>query len=1158
MDLFKRLGDNFLPSPLSATKGSFVLDESLGTGLLFANEFKRNPGNYVLVASNLYGAQRLYEFLLNFLPEEDVIFFPADELLRAEMLVSSKELLSQRLYAMGEALRKRNKILVCHPSSLLRYLPNPKRFQEESVSLHVGNQFDLSEFKQRLVHLGYERVERIEGPLQFSSRGDILDVYSVNEQNPIRIEFFGDEVDAIRIFDIQNQRSTTNLKEALILPATDIFLNQDEYQSFAVNALKQVALGRNELGDELGDDLEEAVTVDLGKFESHDYKSYLYRYYGFAIGETYSILDYLDHPLVFIGNRTQFEASANINEMESEEYLSELRYKGKAISGIHHYMSQGDGLKNASKVINGYPFSKGKNEFAFTVHRTVANTSGFSGIPTLIQSYLNQYDKVVLMVSDEHKKEAITGLLKENEIPFEKTIEFDLPKEKLGICSRFLNEGFEIPSLKIAFLSENDVYGRKLVASRFTSRFKNATVLRSFEDLKPGDYVVHEYNGIGQFAGVKTISIEGKHRDFLHILYANNQALYVPLEQFRLVRKYAGREGAVPKLSNLYGSDWEKKKAQIQKKVNDLADRLIALYGARAKGTGFAFPPDDEMQRRFEEEFPYELTSDQAEAVRQIKMDMEKPDIMDRLLCGDVGFGKTEVAFRAAFKAIAANKQVALLCPTTLLARQHAEVAKERFATFGVRIGLLSRMVPPKEQREVIKKLKSGEIDLVVGTHRLLSKEIQYRDLGLLIVDEEQRFGVEQKEKIKEMKSSVDVLTLSATPIPRTLQMSLIGIRALSEINTPPSFRSPIQTYVVPYSREVVMELIQRELGRHGQVFYLHNDIATIYETAARIAKLVPSCHIGVAHGRMEKEEIEDIMTKFYDGEIDVLVCTSIVENGIDVPNANMIIVENADRFGLSQLYQIKGRVGRGSRIAYAYLLYREDKDMNEDAKKRLKAISEFTELGSGYKIAQRDLMIRGAGDILGPEQAGFIDTVGLDLYLKLLNEAITSKTNGTPSTPPVARKMFDLDAYIPSTYASDGDKMNLYQELDACHNDEEINAYEAKVRDIYGRVPKEVESLITKKKVDVMLENEEFIGAEESGDHLDITMDPRFSRINGIGNALFDALSKYLLILRVSFVNKQLKICITKEDDWLGKVLEIATIAHEVYAKMKMNISQS
>ena len=1134
------------------------MDETLGTGLLFAAEFKRNPQNFVLVASNLYGAQRLYEFLLNFLPEEDVIFFPADELLRAETLVSSKELLSQRLYAMNEALQKRKKILVCHPGSLLRYLPHPERFEEECIRVKLGTEMDLSALKKKLSALGYEKVERIEAPLQFASRGDILDVYSANESDPVRIEFFGDEVDAIKRFDIQNQRSTTTLKETLILPATDIFLSESEFESFSLRAQKQIALDRLELGDQLGDDLEEAVTVDLDKYGAHDYKSYLYRYYGYALGEAYSIVSYLDAPLVFIGNKTQFEASLNMNQMEADDFLNELHFKGKALSHLHHYMGIADGLAYAKKTIYGLPYAKTGNEHLFTVHRSVANTGGFSGIPTLIESYLGQYEKTVLMVSDEHKKEAITALLKENDIAYETVEGFELPEGKLGICSQYLNEGFEIPSLHVAYLSENDVYGRKLVASRFTSRFKNGTVLRSFEDLKPGDYVVHEYNGIGQFAGVKTIVIEGKHRDFLHILYANNQALYVPLEQFRLVRKYAGREGAVPKLSSLYGTDWEKKKKQIQSRVNDLADRLIALYGSRAKGNGFAFPPDDEIQRRFEDEFPYELTSDQAEAVRQIKADMEKPDIMDRLLCGDVGFGKTEVAFRAAFKAIGANKQVALLCPTTLLARQHYELARERFATFGVRVGLLSRLVANKDQKDTIKRLKNGEIDLIIGTHRLLSKEVEYKDLGLLIVDEEQRFGVEQKEKIKELKSSVDVLTLSATPIPRTLQMSLVGIRALSEINTPPSFRSPIQTYVTPYSREVVAELIQRELGRHGQVFYLHNDISTIYATASRIAKMAPGASIGVAHGRMEKTEIEDVMTRFYDGEINVLVCTSIVENGIDVPNANMIIVENADRFGLSQLHQIKGRVGRGNRIAYAYLLYREDKEMNQDAQKRLKAISEFTELGSGYKIAQRDLMIRGAGDILGPEQAGFIDSVGLDLYLKLLNEAIVGKTTGVVAAPPEARKMFDLDAYIPSDYANDGDKMNLYQELDECKTEEDIGAFEKKVRDIYGRVPKEVATLVMKKRVDVLLENEEFATVEEANDHVNLVMDTCFSRINGIGNILFDALSSYLLLLRVSFVNRQLKIILSKEDDWLKNLYEIVVLTHQVYLKSKGNISQS
>ena len=1157
-DILDQIRQAFPTSPLLEKKGNFVVDECLGIGLIFAAEFKKSPQKRAIISTNLYSAQRLYEFMLNFLDEDDLIFFPGDELLRAETLVSSKEFLVQRLFGMHQALDEKPRILITHPSALLRALPLPKRYLEETVTVRKGDSWDLPILKKRLARLGYERVERVEGPLQFAGRGDILDIYSVSLNAPVRIEFFGDEVDSIRTFSISSQRSNEELDEYVILPSTDIFLNAEELDSLKELVQKRLQEDTSLVSPACFEDESASVAAELDKYDHYDYKPSLYRYFALGFDMHQSILDYFKPELVMIGNKPQFESTISLLETEASDYLSELHARGKCLSGLSQYIPIHEAIKHGPLLRYGVPYASEKDDVSFLVHKANANTNGFNGIIPHIQSYLSTNDKVILCLSDEHKRQSILSLLEENKISYESVVGFSLPKGKLGISSSYLNEGFEVPRNQFALLSENDIYGRKNVSSRFATRFRNASALRSYEELKPGDYVVHEYSGIGKFAGIETIVVEGNHRDFLHILYADNQALYVPLEQFRLVRKYAGREGAVPKLSHLYGGDWEKKKKQIQNRVNELAERLIALYGTRAKGNGFAFPPDDEMQRRFEDEFMYELTSDQTKALEEIKADMEKPDIMDRLLCGDVGFGKTEVAFRAAFKAICAGKQVALLCPTTLLARQHYEVARERFASFGVRIGVLSRMVSPQDQRDYIKRTAKGEIDLLIGTHRLLSKEIAFKDLGLLIVDEEQRFGVEQKERIKEMKSSVDVLTLSATPIPRTLQMSLIGVRALSEINTPPSFRVPIQTYVIPYSLEVVDELIQRELGRGGQVFYLHNNIESIYAVASKLSRRIPLAQIGVAHGKMDREEVEDIMSKFYDGEINVLVCTSIVENGIDVPNANMIIVEDADHFGLSQLYQIKGRVGRGNRIAYAYLMYRQAKEMNENAQKRLKAISEFTELGSGYKIAQRDLMIRGAGDILGPEQAGFIDSVGLDLYLKLLNEAIEGKRNAVLPTPPVPRKMFDIDAYIPSEYADDADKLDLYQELDDVKDESGLEAFRKKVRDIYGRVPEEVGTLIEKKRIDLLLENEEFDGVEENGNRVDIALTNKFSKINGIGNDLFEALQDYMGYIRVSFVERQLKIMFTKRDGWLKDVLTILKIVHKVYEKRQGGSSQS
>ena len=1148
--LLKKIFESDVTSPLLRKKGSFVVDDTLGAGLLFASIFKEKPANYALISSNQYAAQKLYEFLLNFLKEDEVVFFPSDELLRAEALSSSRELLSQRLYALGQLRRPGPKILVTHPSALLRYLPSPKRFDEETIRIKAGDSFDLSTLKVHLLEMGYQATSHVDKSLQFASRGDILDIFSVSYLDPIRIEFFGDEVESIRLFNARSQESKSPLKEVEILPATDLFLNDDELSSFAERAKDRLEKDKKILSPEVGQLIEQNLELVLNDFIEHDYRSELYRYYGFALGQAYSVIDYFSPELVYVANKETFDSATKQLVTNAFNYYQETFLKGQNLSHLSQYMPLEQAIKEQSKLVMATGFANGYDDHSFLVHSINVPSRNIANIVPLIRNYLSIGDKVVISLNEEHQRSTILSFLKDSTLGYEELEGLELPEGNLGITKAAISEGFEIPSLKVAYLTSNELFGHRTVNTRFTSRFKNAQVLRSYEDLRPGDYVVHEYNGIGQFLGVKTLEVEGVHRDFLHVAYAGNEFLYVPLEQFRLVRKYAGREGAAPKLSHLSSGEWAKRKEKIQKRINELADRLIALYGARAKLRGYSFPPDDELQKQFEGEFPYELTPDQQQAVDDTKADMEKPEIMDRLICGDVGFGKTEIAFRAAFKAIDAGKQVAMLVPTTLLARQHFEVAQRRFASFGIRLGLLSRLVPAEKQKQTIGELVEGKIDLVIGTHRLLSKSIEYKNLGLLIIDEEQRFGVEQKEKIKELKKDVDVLTLSATPIPRTLQMSLVGIRPISEINTAPPTRMPIQTYVTPFKQNVADELVEKELARGGQVFYVHNNVETIYNTAVKMEQRIPSAKIGVVHGQMDREESEGVMERFYDGEINVLVCTSIVENGIDVPNANLIIVEDADRFGLAQLYQIKGRVGRGNRIAYAYLMYKPQKSMNEDAQKRLKAIQEFTELGSGYKIAQRDLMIRGAGDILGPEQAGFIDSVGLDLYLKMLNEAVEEKSKGVKPKERTPRKLFNIDAYIPKQYADDADKIELYQELDDIETKEALDEYVKKVKDIYGKLPQEVALLIQKKRIDILLSYPEFASITENQNQVSVFLSNSFSSKDGMGYELFNTLNGYLEIFRMSFLNRQLRLILTKRDCWIDDLEKILRLVHQLAVK--------
>ena len=1143
---------NFTPL-FASKKGTFVVDDTTGTGLLFATLFQKKPADYAILSQNLYHAQKIYECLLNFIPEEKVVLFPSDELLRAEALSSSKELMAQRLYAMGQLLDDQPKILITHPSALLRYLPSPDAFRRLTLHLKVGQEISLDRLKNVLSEAGYLRVNKIDQSMQFAIRGDIVDIFSVNELKPIRLEFFGDEIDSIKSFDIATQSSLSPLDHADILPATDMFLTKEQEIDF----IKRLdALVQNDVKEKKETDRDtffQNISADKEDLLSHQCRPSLYRYYGFATNEIHSILSYFHPDLVFIPDQEAFLGSANFIQEEARNYYQELVQENRIPTHLQQYMSVEEAL-HGQKVTSGSKFARGEDEDAFLVRPVVMAGLGLSSLVPTLNSYREQAKKIVFALGDDHQRESIERVFEEEKIPYESLKGYALPVGQIGISDASLNEGFDLPQYGIVYFSSNEVFGKKRLVTRFSNRFKNATILKSYQDLQPGDYVVHEQNGIGQFIQVKTMESDGKHRDYLEIAYAGNDKLFVPLEQFRLVRKYAGREGYAPKLSHLYSGDWEKRKAKIKGRVNFMADRLIALYGERAKVPGYAFPPDDELQERFEHEFPFALTPDQERSLEEIKHDMESPTPMDRLLCGDVGFGKTEIAFRAAFKAIDAGKQVAMLAPTTLLARQHFEVAQERFASFGVRIASLSRLNTLSEAKAIWQGISDGKIDFVIGTHRLLSSHTHFKNLGLLIIDEEQRFGVEQKEKIKEMKRDVDVLTLSATPIPRTLQMSLIGIRSVSTINTAPESRMPIQTYVTPYQESVVYELIGRELARDGQVFYLHNNVATIDSTASRIERHVPGARVGVVHGQMEKEESQEIMQRFYTGELNVLVATSIVENGIDVPNANMIIVEDADHFGLSQLYQIKGRVGRGNRVAYAYLMYRPNKTMSDEAKQRLRAIQDFTELGSGYKIAERDLMIRGAGDILGPEQAGFIDSVGLDLYLQLLHEAIEERQKGVVPEKPKPEVLFSIDAYIPKDYAIASDKIELYQDLENTKTEADVAQVAAHMRDVYGKLPEPVELLLWQQRISILSHSEEFYRLEQGEGYVDLLLSDAFTNQPHIALDLYNAMIPYLKEIRVNFVEKRIHVRLLTKDrkNWIHDLYQIMKAIHSLARSAK------
>ena len=1141
MNLFNKLTANKITPLVQRKKGHFVVDDNNGIALLIASNFIKYKGSYLIVTTNLFKAQKIYSSLVSFLSKDDVLLFPCDELIRAETIAQSKEMSAHRLYVLDEILRRKDVVVIANLASACRYLPSPELFKQRTFNLKKGEHYNLSDIRKQLVVNGYYNVNKIDQSLQFAIRGDVLDIYSVNNDYPVRVEFFDEEIESIRYFDIAKQTSIQELNEVKILPASDILLSDDDKVRSGEKLYAALEKEQEVLPYTTFEKLRDTVDELAYQFNDGQMDEKLYKYYGFLSSRHYSIFDYCQSFTKVFVDLPAIDNSNKMLQNESHMYLSELYESGKCLSRLEIYQDI-NRLVDFNQHITTSPFIDTPSAVSFPVQNIPYQASKTNDAINIIFNYLNDGYQIVLALNNKEHIFTIEQVLDAQHLKYQLLDSFNLPKEgKIGITLTNLGSGFALNEDKIVYLTSAELFNEKVRTARFDNRFKEATILRSYEELEPGDYVVHEYQGIGQFVQLQTLEIDGVHKDYLKIAYWGNEFLYVPLAQFQLVRKYLGKEGAAPRLSHLHSKDWENTKKKVKARVNDLAERLMQLYVERSKIKGFEFQQDDEFQRDFENEFEYELTKDQQKALSEIKKDMESPTPMDRLLCGDVGFGKTEVAFRAAFKAILSGKQVAILCPTTLLARQHYELALKRFANFDVKIAIFSRLITKKKQTEFEKQVEEGKVHLIIGTHRLLSKSIHYKELGLLIIDEEQRFGVEQKERIKELKNNIDVLTLTATPIPRTLQISLIGVRSMSKIDTPPQDRMPIQTYVTPFRMDVVKELIERELGRSGQVFFLHNNIATLYNRVAVLQKMMPNVTFGVAHGKMERDDIEDVMIKFYEGQIDVLVSTSIIENGIDVPNANMIIVEDSENYGLSQLYQIKGRVGRSSRIAYAYLMYSEFKVLNEKAQKRLKALQDFTELGSGYKIAQRDLMIRGAGDILGPEQAGFIDSIGLDMYIKLLNEAVKEKMDGHVEEETVEiNPVLNVDAYIPNSYAKEGDKIELYQEILHASSLDSLLLIKEKTRDIYGKLPEEVELLFIKRNIDLLVREAHILKLDEKPKFVEIKLGDEYINIKGIGNILFEALIPFLAFVKISYANNVFKIQLNKRKTWMSDLENI------------------
>lgn len=980
-------------------------------GLYLASLLKKKNQNLLVVVSSLYEANQLYSYVNSF--TEDVYLFGMDDFLTSEALAISPDLLISRMEVLQSlSISSKKSILITNLMGYLRFLPSKEKYLSSVVSIQVGDEISPKDFFSKLIASGYKKEVLVTNTGEVGLRGFVIDVFPIGQDRPIRIEFFGDEVESIRYFDGGTQKSISTISSITIYPNSEFLIDEE--------------------------------CLEEERFK----QKYLPNY---TNGEVSSISNYLSHPIVFYKDYSQLEVSYQSILEEIFEYQShtDITFTGKYMHDLSHIKT--------GEVVHYFSLDN-MNSNRDLYDYNVQSLSSFNEKTDLINSFISKCLKegktVILCLKDYQVKNVRKNINS-------KCIETDtehIHPSIVNLIVHDLNEGFIYGNY--VFITNKELFLSHEENKKYKTKFKYSSKITDINKLEVGDYVVHNVHGIGIYKGIKKLSIGNILKDYIEVIYQGEDKLYIPVEKIDYLYKYSGKEGIVPKVNRLNGNEWQKTKLRVSKKVADMADELIRLYAERESRKGYAFSKDNDLQKQFEENFPYTLTADQTRAIMQIKEDMESTRPMDRLLCGDVGFGKTEVAFVAAFKAILDSKQVLLLCPTTILSNQHYKNALVRFRDFPVRIALFNRFTTVKEAHTILAGLADGTIDMVIGTHRLLNDQIKPKDLGLLIIDEEQRFGVKHKEKIKEYKTNVDVLTLSATPIPRTLQMSMAGIRSLSLIETPPVNRYPVQTYVLSEQDQIIKDAIYKELSREGQVFLLFNRVEHIEEKVFSIQKLVPDARIIYAHGRMSKEELENRMLKFIDHQYDVLICTTIIETGIDIPNVNTLIILDADRFGLSQLYQIRGRVGRSDRFAYAYLMYQPFKSLTENAVKRLNVIKEFTELGSGFSIATRDLSIRGAGDILGSEQAGFIDSVGIDLYLRMLNQEVNKRKGiNEEELEEESHPLINVGTHIKDSYVESEDlKIEIHRKINTIDSQMKFDEVKKELEDRFGFVDEDME----------------------------------------------------------------------------------------------------
>ena len=998
--------------------------------------------NKIIAVSSETKAKQIYEEY-RFL-DSKVYLYPAKDLLFYQADLRGKYLVKQRMEVFQAFMENQGITVVATFDAFMDALIPLEEMKKRVISLKLGDVVDFEQLKQDMIRLGYDREEQVEGPGQFAVRGGILDVYPLTEEVPIRVELWGDEVDSIRTFDVESQRSIENLEELLIYPASDFPEEESKRVSFLDYFIRE------------------------------------------------NTILFLDEPARLVergGGIEQEFVQAQANRMESGYEVSDEEMKLFSTKEIAEKMNRFYGIAFSTLDIKCKEF-KAREVYNLQTKGVNPYNNSFEMLTRDLKRLKRTGYRVVLLSGSRTRAKRLAEDLRDYNLSsfYSEDLNRQVQGGEIMVTYGHVAEGYEYPMLKFMVISETDIFGK--TKKKKKRKTYEGQKIQNFSELKIGDYVVHENHGLGIYQGIEKIEVDKVAKDYMKISYAAGGNLYIPATQLDLIQKYASADAKKPKLNRLGGQEWHRTKTRVRGAVREIAKDLVELYATRQQQEGFVYGEDTVWQKEFEEMFPFEETEDQLLAIEETKRDMESRKIMDRLICGDVGYGKTEIAIRAAFKAVQEDKQVVYLCPTTILAQQHYNTFMQRMKEFPVRVDLMCRFRTAAQQKKTIEDTKRGLVDIVIGTHRVLSDDLQFKDLGLLIIDEEQRFGVQHKEKIKKLKENVDVLTLTATPIPRTLHMSLIGIRDMSVLEEAPVDRMPIQTYVMEYNDEMVREAIQRELSRGGQVYYVYNKVKDIDEITARIQKLVPEANVAYAHGQMREHKLENIMLDFINGEIDVLVSTTIIETGLDISNANTMIIHDADQLGLSQMYQLRGRVGRSNRMAYAFLLYRRDKLLREVAEKRLAAIREFTDLGSGFKIAMRDLEIRGAGNLLGAEQHGHMEAVGYDLYCKMLNEAVKHLKGELSEESYTTTVDLNVDAFIPASYIpNEYQKLDIYKRIASIENENEMEDMLEELIDRFGDVPKKVQQLLNVALLKALAHSAYVEAVEQKGERVKFVM---------------------------------------------------------------------